>query len=462
MDRTFASRTICPSVAALVVGVLLLAVPTRARAANVLVVSDGTTDLTIATVLVGDGHTVTTVTNDASAATSVLLGDLSTYDLVVWSGTSGFRSAATFTNLTSYVIGGGRVFYTGYNATLGDPGVQAFLGVTGSYDFPSSPGPVVSADNPLTTGVVDIRGVVPSGGYSDRDAVTGLMADTVPVSTDTSGVGGHEWTLRTLGDGHVAWVSNGAFFGSHVSWSTTTGTIGAQAYNAAVRNFAYGAGGFSGSCTDEGTACTSAGGRAGVCHTLRCCVGCWDGTRCFGGTSGTECGVAGGACVTCSDGMGCTRDVCTAGVCSNPMAAVGTACQDGEFCTIGETCDVDGVCAGGRANPCDDPSACTADTCDEAADVCTHAPGGSGCFIAGRCIGAFTVNSSNRCQACIPSASTSSWSPRTVGTPCGNASCFGGPGSAVLNDGGRCDASGSCAPPVPMPCPQGTCASFEM
>lgn len=433
-----------------------------AHAATVLFVSDNDSDTGIAGVLEGDGHTVTAVSFDPSGPTSVLRGDLSMYEAIVWSRAGFARDDATFDNLTAYVTAGGRVFYTGYDATLSSLQVRDFLGASSSYDFPSAPGRITSDDNALTTGVLDIRGVTPTGGHSDRDALTGLRSDTVSVSADTGFGGGHEWTLRSLGDGYVAWVSNGFFSGTHPSWETTTGSLGARAYNAAVRNFVYNAGGFSGTCTIEDAPCASASGRAGVCHTGQCCIGCWDGTRCYGGTSGSACGVEGGACITCSDGIACTLDVCTTGVCSNPDAPDGHPCEDGEFCTVGERCDADGLCGGGRPNDCDDDSMCTADSCDEAADRCDHVPGGTGCFIDDACYGALTLNPSNVCQMCDPRRTSTEWSPRTVGTLCGSTSCSGRPGAAMFDDGGRCDADGNCGPSSRTPCAQGVCSGSTM
>lgn len=430
-----------------------------ASAANVLCVSDFDVNSDFPAILMVDGHTVTLVTNDMSRPVSVLAGALDTYDAIIWTGSFSSRPAAIYSNLTAYVMAGGRVLYTGYDSARTNPGIQGLLGATGGYDFPSAPGPIVMADNALTTGILDIRGVTPTGGYSDRDGITGLIPTTISVSRDTGG-SGHEWTLRTLGDGFVAWVSNSASGGNHVSWSTTTGTLGARAYNAALRNFVFNSGGFAGTCTGaEGSACTSASGRAGICHTSRCCIGCWDGTRCYAGTSADRCAIGGGACASCSDGMPCSLDVCTAGVCSNPDAPTGHACEDGEFCTVGETCDDANVCSGGRENTCDDMNVCSADSCNEATNACDHVPGGSGCYIDGECWGAFTINPSNVCQSCNPLMTNTAWSPRTVGIMCGTAVCSGAPGSAMFDDGGRCDATGACVESEPRACPQGVCES---
>ena len=50
----------------------------------------------------------------------------------------------------------------------------------------------------------------------------------------------------------------------------------------------------------------------------------------------------------------------------------GTPCNDGQFCTVGDSC-AGGTCAGGGGpNTCDDGEDCTFDTCDEGLDVCDN------------------------------------------------------------------------------------------
>ena len=73
----------------------------------------------------------------------------------------------------------------------------------------------------------------------------------------------------------------------------------------------------------------------------------------------------------CSDGLECTSDSCDAvsGSCLNTPIAEAAACQDGDPCTVGETC-VTGVCSNGKP-ACDDGDPCTADGCDPSA-ACVH------------------------------------------------------------------------------------------
>jgi hypothetical protein len=211
---------------------------------SILFVSDYQSDTNIPTALAADGHTVTTVLNDYAAGNATLLGSLGGYDLVYWSATGGgsgdVHSSTVITNLESYVSAGGCVFVTGYDSIASpvDPELIGFVGGTGSVDVPGAVGAVSSTVNSLSWGVVDIMGVTPTGGYSDRDALTGLTGVTVVAYTSGS-TSEAQWTIRTLGYGQVAYVSNGqSGISAHASWTTTT-SGGAGAYNAALRNFAY-------------------------------------------------------------------------------------------------------------------------------------------------------------------------------------------------------------------------------
>lgn len=211
--------------------------PAAASAANVLFVSNVGGDMNIATVLMADGHNVT-IGGDYRD----LAGDLSEYEVVIWSATQSWDvPASTFENLEAYVMAGGRVFVTGYDSVISNSALANFCGADGARDLASGvpPGAITSEENSLTTGVVDIRGLTPTGGYSDRDGLDGLREGTISVAPSSSG-STSQWTLRTLGDGEIAFVSNGNWGESHGSWEVTA-SDGSGAYNAAVRNFAFAA-----------------------------------------------------------------------------------------------------------------------------------------------------------------------------------------------------------------------------
>ena len=66
----------------------------------------------------------------------------------------------------------------------------------------------------------------------------------------------------------------------------------------------------------------------------------------------------------CDDGNPCTGNSCSDGWCSPSDTELnGTPCDDGDVCTIGDSCQ-EGACYGGAALACDDGNACTTDSCD--------------------------------------------------------------------------------------------------
>ena len=220
---------------------------------NVLFVTDSNTDENIPAVLTADGHTVTTVLDDYNGGLTTVLGtDLSPYDVVVWSATGdGYGSvnnnAAMMSNLENWVTAGGFLFVTGYDsvASPDDPTLANFVAQTTSIvDVPAAVGAVINVANSLTTGRIDIRGVTPTGGHGDRDQLNNLGAGVTGVAPTGTSTTQWQWTLRPLGGGKIAYVSNGAYDASsddpHASWADTTAG-GAGAYNAALRNFVSGA-----------------------------------------------------------------------------------------------------------------------------------------------------------------------------------------------------------------------------
>ncbi len=58
------------------------------------------------------------------------------------------------------------------------------------------------------------------------------------------------------------------------------------------------------------------------------------------------------------------------GLCRSNDLSKGTACDDGLFCTVGETCAA-GICIG-AARDCSDAIPCTTDSCDEALQTCIN------------------------------------------------------------------------------------------
>jgi cysteine-rich repeat protein len=132
---------------------------------------------------------------------------------------------------------------------------------------------------------------------------------------------------------------------------------------------------------NDGNACTV----NDQCNGAGQCAGggprvCTDGQECTNDgcipTSGCVFTPRTGPCT--DEGNQCTNDVCNLGVCTHPLRANGTPCDDGLFCTLADGC-VAGVCVAAQMRSCADTSSCTADTCDELIDMCVHTPAASCC-----------------------------------------------------------------------------------
>jgi len=76
--------------------------------------------------------------------------------------------------------------------------------------------------------------------------------------------------------------------------------------------------------------------------------------------------------VTCDAGDACQQASCdpSTGTCSSQPRADGTECIDGDACTVGDHC-VGGSCVSGAGRDCNDRLSCTDDACD-AATGCQH------------------------------------------------------------------------------------------
>ena len=107
------------------------------------------------------------------------------------------------------------------------------------------------------------------------------------------------------------------------------------------------------------------------CVNLPAVASCSDGNPC---TQGDQClggSCKAGAAVDCDDQDFCTNDACTSAKGCVHVFNVGP-CDDGQFCTVADTCDGQGSCVG-KIRDCQAEvgSACTVGKCDEAANKCT-------------------------------------------------------------------------------------------
>ncbi len=91
---------------------------------------------------------------------------------------------------------------------------------------------------------------------------------------------------------------------------------------------------------------------------------CNDNSACTSNDACTK-GVCTGKATVCDDKIACTTDTCNPvdGKCAFVKTPIGGACEDGNICTINDTCDVLGTCKAGIVNPCNDNNICTSDSC---------------------------------------------------------------------------------------------------
>src|SRR5262249_39728235 len=71
----------------------------------------------------------------------------------------------------------------------------------------------------------------------------------------------------------------------------------------------------------------------------------------------------------CNDDNPCTDDICDDGTCKHSPKADGAECEDGLFCTIGDTCQA-GVCRAGGPNCTYLNEGCKVGSCDESRHQC--------------------------------------------------------------------------------------------
>src|SRR5690606_15796965 len=143
----------------------------------------------------------------------------------------------------------------------------------------------------------------------------------------------------------------------------------------------------------------------------------------------------------------CMRAVCNDGSLPGPVGECvmvplpdATPCDDGEFCTIDDTC-VDGACVGGGANDCGmEPGPCQEIVCDSAAATCraegSSALNGTACAYPDLCVSG-TVWEDGSCTG----GTRMDCSSTPVANECQVAYCNGATGACEImntNEGGPC------------------------
>ncbi len=110
-----------------------------------------------------------------------------------------------------------------------------------------------------------------------------------------------------------------------------------------------------------------------------------DGTACSQGSC--QLGVCRGSCTTdaeCNDDLDCTEDICVDDVCVNtPQHQL---CPQGNFCDGEAVCDPFIGCTISPEPSCNDGIACTVDSCDRDAEICTHESNNALCDDGNECV----------------------------------------------------------------------------
>jgi hypothetical protein len=192
---------------------------------------------------------------------------------------------------------------------------------------------------------------------------------------------------------------------------------------------------------------------------------CNDGDACSVNDSCVAGDCAGGLAANCNDGNPCTDDDCDE-LAGCEHLANEDPCTDGSACTVGDVCSAS-ECAPGQPLDCNDEEPCTDDSCDPAAG-CVHSPNEEGCDDGNPCTSGdhcqqgvckwailTDCNDENPCTAdsCDP---TEGCTYEAVEIPCSDGN------SCTLND--SCKA-GLCVPGAELncndsnPCTEDSCDS---
>ena len=148
----------------------------------------------------------------------------------------------------------------------------------------------------------------------------------------------------------------------------------------------------------------------------------------------------------------CTLVVCAQGCCVATQAIAGSSCDDGDPCTVQDTC-VAGACSG-VAKSCDDGLDCTVEGC-VADGTCQSSVQAGFCRIDGACVAIGTVAAGGPCMTCQPAIAADKWT-QTPGCcltatdcpaagPCDKALCDPSTGKcSIAKNAGCCESDAQC------------------
>jgi hypothetical protein len=179
---------------------------------------------------------------------------------------------------------------------------------------------------------------------------------------------------------------------------------------------------------------------------------------------------------------GCLEGQCVGHVCMAMPVTDGTSCDDGMYCTVGETCK-SGMCGNGMPRDCSTGNTCVTGSCDETMGACVGTPApnstpcedGNPCTIGDICgAGVCQPGLPPDCTAfddqcntgmCDPASGNCRAVPMTDGIACddgndctGNDACSAGActGNPMVADGNACDDGVACT--TMDTCMGGVCA----
>jgi MYXO-CTERM domain-containing protein len=156
------------------------------------------------------------------------------------------------------------------------------------------------------------------------------------------------------------------------------------------------------------------------------------------------------------------------------------ACDDGDACTVGTTCQA-GACVGGSPLSCDDGVECTIDSCDPASGCVNDAAAADGqvcaddglscttntcdtgtcqaelqadkCLIGGTCYDTDEPDAVGSCMSCQPGTDQSAFSPVAAG-----GACDDGDACTTVD---TCDGGGTCSGASPLNCDDGVACTDD-
>ncbi len=228
-------------------------------------------------------------------------------------------------------------------------------------------------------------------------------------------------------------------------------------------------------CSGDGDTCNKASCKSEGVHKFKCVVeplakgtACEDGNFCIvletcdgkGACKGTT-------MLTCSE----YNDACNLGKCDNEKGEcfkkpkiVSIPCDDGEWCTLEDHCDGKGICIGGKKRICPDDN-CKVGQCDDGDNSCKKVPAAAGvlCDDGNKCTGTDKCDAASKCVGSSPkSCPNAACKLGYCDTQSGDCKLKSDKDGTVCNDGNACtdkDAckAGSCTGGSPKTCTGDAC-----